>query len=283
MGTGLVIGSRRVQVPGVDVVNFCDDPLVRISQKDRRYRTDRERSWVHLVVAHTTGGIPGGRDLRPQLVRPGRGPSTGEAERIVASWTHDGKRPGGAHLVVDQDGTCYCCADLLDDATYHAERANGCSVGVEVVQGRADADLYQDQLDRAAQLVLWVCRLMPTAIQWQVPTPYEDGPISRFVLSLEHDDEPLADVVGVVGHRDLTASRGGGDPGDAMMSALVAAGCEVVDFADEQDLELWRQRQTDLGVSPADGVPGPKTVAALEAAGYQHGIWREPPARLSGR
>jgi|WetSurMetagenome_2_1015567.scaffolds.fasta_scaffold42577_4 hypothetical protein len=61
-------------------------------------RRPDERSWVHAVVLHTTAGIPGGK--------------TGGGQRVVASWTHDKDRPGGAHLVVDQDGTSYCCTDL---------------------------------------------------------------------------------------------------------------------------------------------------------------------------
>ena len=276
MGSGLVIGNQRVPVPGIDVTNFFDDPALRLASYDKRLRSSRERAWVHLVVVHTTGGIPGGSDLRPQVVKPGFGPPSGGGERVVASWTSDPKRPGGAHLVVDFDGRAYCCADLLSDATYHAERANGCSVGVEVVQGHAEAELYQSQLDVAARLVLEICRLMPVPIQWQVPAPYAGKPLLRFVDSLAHDSVPLGDVVGIVGHRDLTANRGEGDPGDALMASLVAAGCERLDFGAGQDLSTWKERQAQIGIAGPDGVPGPATVKALAAAGHPDGIWQAP-------
>jgi hypothetical protein len=278
MGTGLVINDQVVPVPGVDVVNFRDDPRLRLAAYDKRLRTARELAWVHLVVCHTTGGIPGGADLRPQVVKPGLGQPTGGGDRVVASWTGDPSRPGGAHLVVDQDGSSYCCADLLREAAYHAERANGVSVGIEVVQGHAEPDLYQGQLEAAARLALWVCRLMPVPIQWQVPAAYAGGPVERFVTSLE-TDRPLADVVGIVGHRDLTSRRGSGDPGDAVMDALVAAGCERLDFASGADLAAWKVRQSQTGEWYADGVPGPQTADALKKAGYADGIWRLPPGQ----
>jgi len=106
------------------------------------------------------------------------------------------------------------------------------------------------------------------------------GPVPRFTLSLVAAGTPLADVVGIVGHRDLTANRGSGDPGDALMDALAAAGCERMDFARRQDLLVWKQRQRDLGIVAADGVPWPATVASLEAKGYADGIWQCGPQAL---
>ena len=275
MGTGLVIARKKVVVPGVDVQNYDDDPRLRLDPSDYRQRSGDERKWVHLIVCHTTGGIPGGADQRPQLVRPGLGPPTGGGARVVASWTHDRERPGGAHLVVDQDGSAYCCADLLLEAAYHAKTANGCSVGVEVVQGREHADVYYGQLDAASKLILWVCRYMPVPIQWQVPARYGGGPSARITSSML-GRPPLADIVGVVGHRDLTSTRGAGDPGDAMMDALERAGCERFDFAAGQDLAVWRERQRALGLVAHDGVPGLATARALAAAGYPDGVWMAP-------
>jgi hypothetical protein len=278
MGSGLILNGHHVPVPGIDVVNYLDDPRLRLDPGDRRLRTAREISWIHLVVMHTTGGIPGGKDLRSQVVKSGIGQSTGGGQRIVASWSNDKDRPGGAHLVVDQDGRSYCCADLLAEAAYHAERANGCSIGIEVVQGHASPDLYEGQLAAAAALALEVCRLMPVPIQWQIPTAYT-GPVPRFTLSLVAAGTPLADVVGLVGHRDLTANRGSGDPGDAMMDALAKMGCERMDFAHRQDLLVWKQRQRDLGIASADGVAGSATAAALKSKGYSSGIWQLGPVK----
>jgi len=80
--------------------------------------------------------------------------------------------------------------------------------------------------------------------------------------------------VGIVGHRDLTASRGEGDPGDAIMEALAKAGCERLDFANHEDIAVWKERQSQLGMSDPDGIPGPMTVAALRQSGHRDGIWK---------
>lgn len=271
MGSGIVLAGRQIQVPGISVVNYLDDPRLRLAPGDHRRRRADERAWVHVVVLHTTAGIPGGKDLRPQLVRPGLGRSTGGGQRVVASWTHDVGRPGGAHLVVDQDGTAYCCADLVLEAAYHAQLANGPSVGIEVVQGRAEADLYEGQLEAAAKLALWVCLFLPTPVQWQIPRGYS-GSLRRFV-----DSPRLDDYVGIVGHRDLTGERGRGDPGDAVMEELVRQGCEAFDVASGEDLEVWRGRQRGLGVAP-DGIPGPDTVRAIVTSGTPEGVWRRRPS-----
>lgn len=273
MGTGLVLDGKAVSIPGFDIQNFVDNPALKLAPGDVRFRNPRERAFVHLIVMHTTGGIPGGTDLRPQAILPGFGPTSNAGERIVGSWTHDTSRPGGAHIIVDFDGFIYCCADLITQAAYHAQAANGPSVGIEVVQGHDQAQLYQSQIDVAAKFALALCAVMPTPIQRQIPTAYKGHPIPRFVAS-QQTGTPLADVVGLVGHRDLTASRGEGDPGNTIMDALETAGCERMDFASYEDIITWKQRQAIAGIDRPDGIPGPQTVAALENAGRVSGIWR---------
>jgi hypothetical protein len=269
-GTGLIVDGVRVAVPGFDIANFLDNPKLRLAPGGFRMRSGRERAWIHLIVVHTTGGIPGGSDLRKQIIYPGFGPSTNAGERVVDMWKTQGK-PAGSHLLIDFDGKISCCADLITEAAYHAGHANGCSVGIEVVQGHG-AELYQSQLNLTARLISALCVLMPVPIQKQIPTPYTGHPIPRFVAS-QQKEIPLADVVGIVGHRELTASRGEGDPGNALMGALIANGCEMLDFYSGQDLKVWKQRQADLGIANPDGVPGPRTVAALKLAGYPNGLW----------
>ena len=112
-GTGIVLEGKAVPMPGLDIANFLDSRALKLATGDVRWRSARERNNIHLIVVHTTGGIPGGSDLRPQVIRPGFGPSSNAGERIVGSWTHDTARPGGAHFIVDFDGKIYCCADLI--------------------------------------------------------------------------------------------------------------------------------------------------------------------------
>jgi hypothetical protein len=273
MGTGLILEGKAVSMPGFDIENFLDNPALALAPGDVRWRNARERHAIQLIVMHTTGGIPGGSDLRPQTLLPGFGPSSKAGERIVGSWTADTARPGGAHIIIDFDGRIYCCADLVTQAAYHAQAANGTSVGIEVVQGHGKAELYASQIAHAAKLALSLCALMPTAIQRQVPMAYNGHPIARFVAS-QQTGTPLSDVVGIVGHRDLTAARGEGDPGDAIMDALETAGAERIDFAHYDDIAKWKQRQSLVGIEVPDGIPGPHTVAALKQAGRADGIWR---------
>jgi hypothetical protein len=265
MGTGIILNKKPLAMPGFDITNFVDNPKLKLAPGDVRLRTMIERGWVHLIVYHTTGGIPGGTDLRPQVIKPGFGPSSNGGERVVASWTHDTNRPGGAQIIIDFDGKIYCCCDLIMEAAYHAGRANGVSVGIEVVQGR-DAVLYEEQIALAARFGVALCRVMPVPIQCQIPKWYH-GPIKRFV------DSHMDDVVGIVGHRDLTSNRGQGDPGDAMMDALGKLGCEKLSFECYEDVIVWKQRQAVLGVAYLDGIPGPHTVELLKRAGHKDGLW----------
>lgn len=273
MGTGVILDGKAVLMPGFDIQNFVDNPKLRLGTGDFRQRKPQEKANIHLIVMHTTGGIPGGFDLRPQTILPGFGPSSNAGERVVGSWTHDTKRPGGAHFIVDFDGRIYCCADLVLTAAYHASAANGPSVGIEVVQGHGRAELYASQIATAARLAVQLCAIMPIPIQRQIPKPYKGHPLARFVTG-QHTGTPLSDVVGIVGHRDLTNSRGEGDPGAAIMDALEDAGCERFDFEHYEDIVVWKQRQAILNVLPHDGIPGPKTTAALKAAGHDNGLWR---------
>lgn len=265
MGTGLICDGQRIAVGDLDVTNWLDNPRLRLGPGDFRRRGPSEAAWVHLIVLHTTKGIPGGGDQRPQVIRPGFGPGGDAAERVVRFWTGE-ERGAGAHLIVDFDGAVFCCADLRREASYHAGHANGASVGIEIVQGR-DAELYEGQLDATVRLCDALTRLL--GIQRQVPHRYL-GPLPRMTSE-------VGDVVGVIGHRDLTNRRGAGDPGSAVFYRLGQAGYEDYDFALSADRDEWRRRQRALGMLKADGIAGPATVEALKAVGKPHGLWVARP------
>ena len=167
MGTGIVLAGQAVPLAGLDISNFLDDPKLRLSSKDLRPRNPHERAFVHLVVMHSTLGIPGGTDLRRQTILPGFGPPTNAGERTVAMWASDPSRPAGAHLIVDFDGKIYCCADLVTEATYHAQLANGCSIGIEIVQGLKSAEMYTEQLAVATDLDLNTTVIDEVVTLWQ--------------------------------------------------------------------------------------------------------------------
>lgn len=253
MGTGLVINGTRELVPGLEVENFHDNPSLRLMGEDVKPR--RTPPWIRQILVHTTKGIPGGDDPRPQDIRLGFGPSMDAAERCSRSWSLS-KTVGGAHLVVDFDGRVSCFADLQTEAAQHASHANQSSIGIEVYQGSA-AELYVGQLDAVVALIDWLTARF--GVQRQIPSGPYAGPTRRLMDNVD-------DVVGVLGHRDITNRRGAGDPGSKVFYMLGAAGYEPVSFELGEDRERWRQRQRILKVDPADGIPGPQTIAALKAA-----------------
>lgn len=269
IGSGLVVDGLRLAVPGVNVINFFDDPRLRL--KIGEDGTIRPRSaHVQAIVLHTTRGAPDNDDHRPQDIRAGAGPSTRAGYETVADWRAD-HRCAGAHLVVDFDGWVYCLADLVREETFHARSVNPRTIGIELTQGR-DCELYADQLSTVATLVDWLTADL--GIQRQIPDRYR-GPVER----LEAGGQ---DFYGVFGHRDQTANRGEGDPGDAVMAELGARGYERFNLRAGDDRTVWRDRQRALGFGAADcdGIPGPKTVAALRARGYRSGLWTMPPSTL---
>jgi hypothetical protein len=214
-----------------------------------------------MLVLHTTKGLPAKAGDPPQRVLTGIGAPVNAGLRTAHYWSQDG-RQAGAHLVVDHDGTIACCCDLRDDAAYHAGVVNQRSIGIEIYQG-AGAELYAGQLEVVLLLCDWLTHRF--TIQRQLPHRYPGGPLHRLELGGE-------DCVGVFGHRDVTVNRGPGDPGTSVFDLLRQAGYEPFDFEHGGDRRVWTDRQQGLGL-PADGVPGPQTVAALRAAGRPAGLW----------
>lgn len=272
---GVVINGSVVD-PGltvegkpIPVKDFLADPkLAILTPEDGRMRSASATWPVRHVILHTTKGIPGGTNKTPQKVLPGWGPNTGVGWRSAAYCRNNPdagrSRNGGHHLTIDHDGEISCHMDLARVAAYHAHTANEFSIGIEIMQ-RSDAGLFENQLKTAVALCHWLCDRF--GIQKQIHLPYH-GPITR----LERQGK---DCAGVFGHRDVTWRRGQGDPGDFVMQMLEEAGFEPFDFDREVDIAVWKERQKELGMAPAncDGVPGPMTHTALVAAGYENGIW----------
>jgi len=265
---GLIIRGEEVPVDGLDIRNWNDDKKLKLAKEDYRTRPD---TWVRGVILHTTRGVPGGRDRRPQDIRPGFGPNTKRDERMAQMWSMD-NRKAGAHLVVDHDGSICCLADLQMHATLHAGSVNNTTIGIEIYQG-SKAELYREQLHVVVKLVDFLTKTF--SIQRQLHWPYGRQALKR---GLKHG----LDMVGVFGHRDVSNNRGEGDPGNEIMEMLIEAGYESFNFAHDEDKEVWMQRQEMLGILP-DGVPGPWTSNAiiehpnLHSAGNAIGLWVTRP------
>lgn len=278
---GLIIRGREVPVPGVKVVNYKDDPklALRVGRADGNNDGKKRTGPVSLVVVHTTKGIPGGSDKRPQDIRPGFGPDTDANEKMLRYWSMD-PTPSGTQLGIDHDGVVACFADLADVCAYHAgnSEVNMRSIGIELFQG-SNAELYQGQLDVCVKVIDVITAEF--GIQRQIPDFYRNRPVPRL------DDGGGKDLVGVVGHRDVSDNRGKGDPGDAIMETLAKNGYERFDMFASKDRDEWKKRQQLLreksGLEIAiDGIPGTQTRVALTQLGYKHGLWALPPKAEKG-
>ena len=258
---GLIINHTVHTIPGIEIRSWQNDPLLRLSIDDYRRRP---KTALKQIILHTTKGIPGGKIRTPQKILPGLGPDTKRDERLAQMWSMDNRR-AGAHLAVDFDGSVACFADIQTDMTFHAGNVNAQSIGIEIYQG-SHGELYEGQLEVVVRLADYLTKHF--SIQRQLHMPYGRQALKR---GLKHG----FDMVGVFGHRDVSNRRGAGDPGDRIMEMLIEAGYESFNFAYNEDKDVWKQRQKDLGVL-ADGVPGEKTVIALRPM-KKHGLWVNRP------
>lgn len=197
---GLIFDNTPLCLDDVAIVNYLDDatltlPIPKCGSKRRRE--------IKHVVLHTTGGYA------DQCVLNEPAPDSACHARAVVNYWRNDDRIGGAHILVDADGTCYCLADLVAVAAYHCVGFNQVSVGIEVVQQR-NGSLYAAQLRSVAAVV--------NAIATKLSLPRS--------VAVAYDRKPRSSVdgIGVVGHRDLSANRGAGDPGDFILQAVADVG-----------------------------------------------------------
>lgn len=260
----LLVRGHIVEVPGVEVIppaSHGGPPWARLDPGDYR---QRRTNWVRQVVVHTTKGI------YPQHVIPGRG--AGGRDRHVADFWHRDPNHSAAHIVVDNDGSVVCLADLGTVAAHHATVSNDWSVGVELYQ-EAGGGVHEAVYASLVPLLGAICDALEIPRQY-LADPYRGRPRERLI-----DGGP--NVVGVIGHRDNTHRRGRGDPGDEVFCRLRAADWEPLSLEGDCDLALARKRQMHLigrgAHLTADGVCGPASLRAARAAGYAR--WADvPPA-----
>lgn len=220
---GLIIDGRRVPVPGVRVVTWEDDPdaAPRVTKG-----SPRPASSVTAVVLHTSRGRSG-------VVVPGARAS--DKARKLARYQVRGSRKASWHITISAAGTVYQQADAATFATWHASQANGWSVGIELAQDSDTPDLTGAQVDACVAVVRALCSALN--IPAWVPARHhgggswsqESGPV-RAWQSRKQGGESLA-ASGVIGHRNLTTSRGKGDPGDGIFLALLTSGFACVEPA----------------------------------------------------
>ncbi len=262
--SGFRIGGQLFELPGVTVMGPGDLPWIRLEARD--YRLRPPGTWIRQVMNHTTWG------KWPMPILPGAGPDGGE--KMIADYWHtseEGKsQSGGAHIIVDFDGSAVCLVDLALVQAYHATWSNPFSIGIEMLQTNAGG-VYEATLATTVKINRFLCDRF--GIPYQVPSRVYDGhPIPRMIKG-------GPDMAGCFGHRDNTEDRGRGDPGDDLTRRLIADGAEPLDFNAREDLHVWRARQRRLVILGEklidDGLAGPQTIAAMRRQGFAHG--REIP------
>lgn len=259
----LVIANKQIDIPGLEIHSWLDAALPWIKEiTDFSPRTLATR----LIMGHTHKGIAG-------KVLPGSGTGTSTAKALVRYQTNTDRKVSWDYTC-DNNGVIYCQNDPTKKASWQAGSVNGISLGFEMIQAD-NGDLYEVQIEKMVLLIDALTSLL--GIQRQIPWDKKGNRPKKSVCPrLQAGGR---DVTGFAGHRNQTVDRGPGDPGDAIYLALQKAGYECFELNDNEDLQVWKGRQKTLGFTDAqcDGVPGAKTVAALKATGYKHGIYVRRP------
>lgn len=258
----IVIGNKKIEIPGLKTVSFLDGVP---SVKEINHSSARHES-IHMIVAHTHKGIHG------QLLT-GMGPnSTVDDALIHYQVTTD--RAVSWDYTVDKNGDVTAQSDPLRVFSWQATVVNPRSLGFEMIQNE-NGDTYEGEVAQAVLLIDALTALL--GIQRQICWDSSHGTPKQGVVKRLQDGGQ--DVVGIVGHRNISTDRGPGDPGDYIFAALKAAGYEFFDLDKAEDTKIWKARQQALGIPVAscDGIPMKGTVAALKAAGHKNGLWVKRP------
>jgi N-acetylmuramoyl-L-alanine amidase len=261
----IVLNGEKVATPGLETVSWLDDPKVPLT-KDVNPRTQ----WLRAIVMHTVAGKVG--KLLPGFSKP----ST-RAESY-AKYQANTSRDVSWDYTIDTDGTIVASNDPIKFYTWQATSVNPFTLGIELVQ-EDNGDLYEGQISVAVRFLDLLTRELSDRghpIQRQVPMSLNGTPV-KGVISRIANAETAKQVVGVYGHRNQTSNRGAGDPGDFIFDALLKAGYKGFNLETKDDVIFWKDIQTKLGLTPADGIPGRDTQKALLAAGYKHGLMVNRP------
>jgi len=216
-----------------------------------------------MVCAHTTNGLVG-------PFTDGCAPESQSAYQFAAYQARTNRNVSW-DFTVGTDGLIAWQNDPVSFYTWHATSINPRSIGFEMVQPQNN-EIRECQIVAATRLTLFLC----AALSIQVQTPVLAGrPDARVIPRIAAGG---ADVVGIVGHRNVTEERGRGDPGDPFFDAVLAQKAAGFDYRSGEDLAFWRAKQAQLGL-PTTGVPLRPEAEALRLRGLPFGMefgpWRD--------
>lgn len=264
----IIIGRKQFEVEGLTTKSWLDNIswLKYITHKNTRTRQ------VRSIVAHTHEGI------LSDLIQ-GMGPDS-TIDEANARYQVNTTRSVSWDYTIDMNGEVLCQNDPTVDYSWQANNINAVSLGFELIQGPNKTDskrrvLYSGQLDKTVLLIDFLTASL--GIQRQIPwNKKEDKPNLRQIKRLSSTGGNGNNVVGIIGHVNVTSERGAGDPGQHIFYALKDAGYELFDMDAEEDLKIWKGRQSVICGFPTqecDGIPLQKTVATLKAKGYKNGMF----------
>lgn len=264
----LVLGGRRVPIPGGVVETFADGSRCAPPVTDYGIRHEH----VQGIVVHTEHGEP--RDP-PLLTTPAQTSHACELDRYQT--TTD--REVSWDIFNSAFGVIYQQNDPVRQYTWQAGGVNPRTLGIENEQGPGGG-IRPVQLESFVRLIDTLTRSLPVPIQRQIPAVRDARgrlvPDRRVIARFTGAGGSGANFWGIYGHRNITDQRGPGDPGDLFFQALLNAGYEGFDLAAGEDLRVWRERQRVLGV-PQTGIPDAPTVAALKRRGFPRGLFVHRP------
>ena len=268
----IIIGGKQFEVEGLITKSWKDNiPWLKyITHKNKRERQ------VRSIVAHTHEGI------LSDLIQ-GMGPDS-TIDEANARYQVNTTRSVSWDYTIDMNGEVLCQNDPLVDYSWQANNINAVSLGFELIQGPNKTDskrrvLYSGQLDKTVLLIDFLTASL--GIQRQIPwNKKEDKPNLKQIKRLSSSGGNGTNIVGIIGHVNVTSERGAGDPGQHIFYALKAAGYELFDMDAEEDLKTWKERQAvicGMDSKDCDGIPLQKTVTALKLKGYKNGLFVQRP------
>lgn len=255
-------GSKLLSAPTLPTISYADAAPKTPPRTPNCYTTDR--------------AAPG--QYAPGLVRPVsvvawhtfHGEANGTVEMCTgnsAAWSvaRDFSKPSrkaSAHFVIAPE-YALVLANLVTDRTWTTGGWNPYAIGIEMDE-RSSGSQCADTIKIAVNLAWWLSEVFDVQPMVAVKP---NG-------TVDLDDIPRFTGTGILtwrGHafhaQQVGGDRGRGDPGPAFAKAFLESGAEGFDARANQDRQVWKDRQRQLGMSPADqdGIPGPRTVAAMRA------------------
>jgi len=267
----IILNSKKYEIPNLNT-KCWDDGI-----KNVKYITDKTKRTraARMIVVHTHEGI-----LSNLVTGDGRDSTIDET---LARYQTNTDRQVSWDYTVDLNGDVICQNDPFIDFSWQAGNVNGFSLGIEMVQdkdpfGSSKRILYSKEIEKTVLLIDVLTAAL--GIQRQIPwNKKQNKPNLKQIKRLSAAEGSGDDLIGIIGHVNITSERGPGDPGEHIFWALKDAGYECFDMDSSEDISIWKQRQISFGMTEkdCDGVPLGKTVAMLKSKGYKNGIYIPRP------